>query len=413
MMPLRRVAPELPRAVWTLQVGGVANSFGNGVVVPFLVIYLHNVRGFALSTAGLVLAAGAVTSIAGGLAVGALVDRVGGRATLTAGLVIQCVAYGLLPLVREPWHAVLLTALAGLGVAAFWPGQSTLLARLVPPQRRHSAYAVQRVTMNLGVGLGGLAGGLMANTRDAGTFTLLFLVDAATFLVFAAVLATVREPRPERERRAVGTPPPLREVARDRPFVALLGLNVLFVAAGYAQLELLPAFAKNHAHVSEKSIGAIFFVNTLVVVAGQLPVSRLLEGRRRMAALAAMTVVWAFSWLVVLAGGATLTGPEAAATLAFAVAVFAVGECFQGPTQAALVADLAPAHLSGRYFSLSAMSWGVGNMVGPAVGGAVLGASPLALWPLAAGVCLAAGGGALLLDRRLPAAVRRTPAAAP
>ena len=46
-----------------------------------------------------------------------------------------------------------------------------------------------------------------------------------------------------------------------------------------------------------------------------------------------------------------------------------------------------PAHLQGRYWAVSANSWDVGYIVGPAVGGFVLAAEPLALWPLAAGVC--------------------------
>ena len=35
----------------TLQVGGLINAFGNGVILPFLFIYLHNVRGIALGSA--------------------------------------------------------------------------------------------------------------------------------------------------------------------------------------------------------------------------------------------------------------------------------------------------------------------------------------------------------------------------
>ncbi len=29
----------------TLQVGGLVNAFGNGMVIPFMFIYLHNVLG--------------------------------------------------------------------------------------------------------------------------------------------------------------------------------------------------------------------------------------------------------------------------------------------------------------------------------------------------------------------------------
>ena len=158
-------------------------------------------------------------------------------------------------------------------------------------------------------------------------------------------------------------------------FVAFVALNVLFVAAGYAQLELLPVFAKNEAGVTEKAIGVIFFANTLVIVLAQLPVSKLLEGRRRMRSLAVMTVLWAAAWLGVMMSGALLEASAAAIAFGLAVMVFAVGECFQGPTQGALVADLAPAHLRGRYMAVSTLSWEAGFIIGPA-GGFILAAEP-------------------------------------
>ena len=82
--------------------------------------------------------------------------------------------------------------------------------------------------------------------------------------------------------------------------------------------------------------------------------------------------------------------------------VFALGETLQGPTQAPLVADLAPERLRGRYFALGAMSWSAGSILGPAVGGPLLGWHPLAVWPISAGVCLFAALGCLRLERRLP-----------
>jgi hypothetical protein len=47
---------DLPRLVLLLQVGNAANFFGYGLIVPFEIIYLHQIPGFATATAGLVLA---------------------------------------------------------------------------------------------------------------------------------------------------------------------------------------------------------------------------------------------------------------------------------------------------------------------------------------------------------------------
>jgi predicted MFS family arabinose efflux permease len=405
---VRSLDPRLPRSVWILNGGGFANALGNGIAYPFVAIYLHNVRGFPLGTTGLVLAVIGGAGLAAGPLIGIVVDRAGGRATLAGALVLMAVGFGSFPLIREPWQAVLASAVAGVGNAGFWPSQSALLAGLAPRERRHGAFALQRVTRNLGIGLGGLIGGLIATTEDPTSFTLLFLVDAATFLVFVAVLVLVPEPEiPHEDGAPAGG---YLDVLRHRVFLGVVGLNVLFVTAGYAQFELLPVFAKNEAGVSEKGIGVIFLLNTVVVALAQLPLAKVLEGRRRMKALAAMTALWAVAWVVVLAGGLWFEAVAAAFVFTLAAVVFGLGECFQGPVQGALVADLAPARLRGRYMAVSTNSWDLGFLLGPAAGGFLLGVEPLSLWPLAAAVCLAAGALALVLERSLPRALRLTPA---
>src|SRR3954471_13683032 len=99
---LRAFDPQLPRDVWLLQVGGVLNSFGNGVVLPFLVIYLHDVRGFGLGVSGLIVSVSAAAQLSAGVLAGPLVDRLGARLVLGGGLVMQSVGIGALPLLPPP-----------------------------------------------------------------------------------------------------------------------------------------------------------------------------------------------------------------------------------------------------------------------------------------------------------------------
>jgi predicted MFS family arabinose efflux permease len=211
-------------------------------------------------------------------------------------------------------------ALEGVGSAAFWPSQSTLISRLTPPARRHSAFAQQRVTMNLGIGLGGLVGGLIANVDAAGSFTVLFVLDALTFVAYVGVLFVIRVPPTTREEQAEPAGSYL-DVLRHRVFLGLWTLNFLFVAVGYSLFNLLPPFVREHSHVSERQIGAIFFVNTLVIVVAQLPISRALEGRRRMRALALMPLLFAAAWLLVDASGYWLDGVTAFVVVAFSILV--------------------------------------------------------------------------------------------
>jgi MFS family permease len=404
---LRRLDPDLPRPVWLLQLGGLLNFFGNGIVFPFLVIYLHDVRGFSLSTAGLVVAVSSAAQLTAGVAAGPIIDRVGPRLTLTVGLVMQAVGFGLFPLVREPWHAFVLIAIEGAGSAGFWPSQSTLMSRLVSDARRHAAFALQRATMNLGIGIGGVVGGLIASVAHPSSFTILFAIDAVTFLAYIGAVAFIPDGPVEHAEGAA--PSTYGAVLRHKTFLALWTLNFVFVAAGISMFNLLPPFVRDHAGVSEREIGFFFLANTLVIVLVQLPLAHWIEGRRRMRALALMPVMFAVSWLIVDAAGYWLTATTAFSMLLVAAVILGVAECFHGPAHIALVADIGPPHLRGRYFAVHSLSWGLAGTVGPALGGWILERRPFALWPLAAAVCLVAAGVALALDRLLPPRLRRVP----
>jgi predicted MFS family arabinose efflux permease len=407
---LRSLNPELPRPVWILQAGGLANFFGNGVVLPFLIIYLHNVRGISLTVAGLVAATNSLVAIPTGILAGTLTDRLGAKRVLAAALLVMAVAIALFPLITEAWHAFLLNGLLGLGSGAFWPSQGALLTALTPAHRRHAAFGLQRVTMSLGFGLGGLTGGLIASASSAESFTVLFLLDAATFVMFAAILSRLPAAAPQAHEEAGS----YRDVLRNRPFMAFAWLNVVFVAAGVVLLnELLPVFVKNEAGVDEGLIGAFFLVHTATIVVAQLPITKWSEGRRRMALLAAMAVIWAASWLAVLAMGAWLRGDAAFGVMIGVGLLFAIGACLHGTVGGPIVVDLAEPRAIGRYIAVSTLSWQVAFTVGPAIGGAVLDAQPLALWPAAAAVLLASAVASLLLERAIPHNALRNPKVPP
>jgi MFS family permease len=280
-----------------------------------------------------------------------------------------------------------------------------MLTGITPVPMRHNAFAVQRLTMNLGVALGGFTGGAIARVEHPRTFTVLFLLDACTFLGYAAVALLLPAPRHTGTER--GT---YRDVARDRPFLRYVLLNALFITIGMVVIiELLPPYAKNDAGVSEQLIGVLWMINSLVVVLAQLPVAKLARGRRRMGALALMGVTWASAMLLIGVAGTWFTATAAFALMALAVVAFGLGECLHGIVHGPLTADLAPPQLVGRYMALGAQSWQVGWIIGPAIGGFVLQHAPNALWPAAAALNLVAAGIALLLERHLPRAVVRAP----
>jgi MFS family permease len=264
--------------------------------------------------------------------------------------------------------------------------------------------------MNVGVALGGVVAGLIASVGDPGSFTVLFAIDCATFVGYMLVLARVRAPALH-EGRLGGS---WRAVLRDRVFTVYTLLNAAFMTAAISLVvELLPAFGKNVAGISEKEVGIVFALDAVGVVIFQLPVVKLSEGRRRMHGFALMGALWAATLLAVWAAGSWTSATAAFAILAGVMLVFAVGECLHGAIHTPLSVDLAPPQLVGRYTAAASISWQMGWIVGPAAGGFLLQHRPLLLWPIAAGINLAAAAGALALEPHLPESVRRTPRGEP
>ena len=101
-----------------------------------------------------------------------------------------------------------------------------------------------------------------------------------------------------------------------------------------------------------------------------------------MRALALMPALWIVAWLMLDGGAYWLDATAAFVVMTVALAIFGIGECFHGPAHQALVAEIAPDHLRGRYFAVHSLSWGLAGTVGPAAGGFLLAAAPFALWPL-------------------------------
>ena len=403
---LRSLDPRLPRRVYVLELGALVNAFGNGVVLPFLLIYLHNVRGIPFGLAGLAAAVQSAAALASGFLGGTLSDRIGPKRVLLGSLAVMTVAFALMPTIRTVPEAFAIYTLWGIGSGSFWPSQSALLAGLTPAARRAPAYALQRLAMNVGVALGGLTAGFIASVDRPRTFTILFAINCVTFLGYMLVLTRVRAPALD-EGRLGGS---WRAVLSDRVFTKFTLLNAAFMTAAISlAVELLQAFGKNVTEISEQEVGIVFALDAVGIVLFQLPVVKLVEGRSRMRGLALMGVLWAGSFLAVWAAGSWTRATAAFVILAVAMLVFAVGECLHGAIQAPLSVDLAPPQLVGRYLAASSISWQIGWILGPAIGGFVLQHRPLLLWPVAAAVNLACAGAALSLERRLPERARTTP----
>jgi MFS family permease len=253
---------------------------------------------------------------------------------------------------------------------------------VVPPRDRQRAYGLIYWAVNLGFALGFFVAGLVPSRF----LTWLFLADAATTFCCAGIIAwKVPETRPATVRHEPALQGLLR-VARDRVFIGFVLLHVLALTV-FTQFQLaLPLDMADHG-VGSRGFAWLMAFNCIGVVLLQpwlAPALRRFDGARLLAASA-----------LLFALGYGLNAFVSTLPLYLLGSAFwTVGEVVGFPAASALVADLAPLELRGRYQGAFSMAWGLAMALSPVAGGQVmhrLGA-PVLWWScLALGTLVAAG----------------------
>ncbi|MCC8341069.1 MFS transporter [Streptomyces sp. R1] len=366
-------------AMRRIHVGNALSAFGLGFTVPYLYVYVAQVRGLGSVTAGLVLAVFAVAALIVLPFAGRAIVRRGPLPVLLVALVTAALGAMSLGLSASAATVLLSAAALGAGQAVMQPALATMIVDCSTTETRSRAFAMQFFLQNLGLGVGGLIGGHLVDTSSASSFTLLFAIEAAMFLVLVAVMATVRAPRAPRIEEAPGQSTgsgSWKQLLGNRAMVQLCVLGFVLFFACYGQFESgLSAYGVEAAGISTSALGTALAANTLMIVVAQFAVLKFVERRKRSRVIASVGLIWAVAWAV--AGYAGLGhGSQAMATAAFisTYALFGLGEAMLSPTLAPLVADLAPTGLAGQYNSAFALVKQLALAIGPAVGGP-LGAS--------------------------------------
>ena len=408
---VRRIAHGPMRRLF---VGQFLNALGNGLTLALLIVYLHEVRDISVSVATSLLAWQAVLALIISPLTGTLVDRVGPRRVLLGAVLIEAVGiygYGHVDNARDAFWTMTVVAIGGAGI---WGPSSALTARLVPSQDRATAFGFGFMLLNLGLGLGGLISATIIDLDDPGTFRMLYTLSAAAYVaLFVAVLSMGNVgglPAEEPEESAGATPVETSrpdggwlDVLRDRSLLRYALAGLLMLTFGYGSIDAgLSLFMTSSVGLSEHFIGVVFAANTAVIVVAQLFVLGIVKGRSRSRMIAAVGLMWGMAWLLFASALGMPVAWSKVVVLVLAMGVFAIGETLWSPVAPALLNDLAPEHLRGRYNAFQSVLWGVSGALGPVITGLFLSADHGLMWTLALALgCMLAALIALQLRHHL------------
>jgi MFS family permease len=247
------------RRLWLGQFGSNIGSWMQTVGAQWVMVSLTK-SALLLSA---IQAAGSIPVLLLAVPAGTLGDLVDRKRLIIASQTLMLVAAAVLALlsaVGDLTPAVLLLLLFAIGVggAASAPTWQTPQPELVPVADRQQAIALGSVNQNLARAIGPAIGGLLLAATSA---AIVFLANAASFLIVLAAIATTVIPKREltlpREHAFAAVRAGGRFVASTPTLLSLIARAIGFIFPAGAIWALLPLVARDRLHLGSGGYGLL------------------------------------------------------------------------------------------------------------------------------------------------------------
>jgi MFS family permease len=381
---------DLPKEIWILAAATLVNRAGT-MVLPFLVLYLTRTLGITPAHAALALTVYGIAALLTMPVAGRLSDHMGPLVVMKASLLLSGLLLLLFPLAHHFAAILVVTFFFAMLNESVRPPSLALVSDLVGPPQRKAAFALSRLAVNLGMSIGPAIGGILA----VFSFRWLFFVDGATsilagiWLMLAPWPKLGRKPRrnaasaqdweaaedPEdvgREMEAesaapLAAPHPVADLSafRNRRMLYFLAALIPVQVVFFQLTSTLPLFLVRNLRVPESVFGTVFTLNTLMIVAIEVPLNTAMAhwSHRRTLMLGALLYAVGFG------SYAIVTGP---AGVFAGVVIWTFGEMILMPGSSAYAAEIAPPERRGEYMGLYTMSFSIAFSLGPFLGAEIL-----------------------------------------
>jgi MFS family permease len=372
LQSIRSVMGRYPRQFWLLLAGNLVSATGGAMIWPFLSIYLRQRLDLPLATIASLLTLNAVMGILSSFIAGSAADRIGRKRIMAISLSAGVIYYLLMSQAETLLAYAILMGLWGAFNPLFSVGANTMIADLIPSEKRMDAYSLTRVVHNVGIAIGPIAGGFLAVV----SYTYAFYAAAVAFGIFAVlVIFFIRDTLPEVDAlTAHSTTAGFGPVLRDTKFISFTLLFALTTMAASIMFILLPVYSKENFGLPENRYSFIVTVNATMCIFMQYFVTRIAKR------FPALPVIGIGALFYAVGVGSVALG---AGFWAFVISmvIMTVGELILTPAATNMVAELAPVSMRGRYMSIYGLGWPIASGVGPILGGFLSDTiAPVAMW---------------------------------
>ncbi|WP_213673094.1 MDR family MFS transporter, partial [Serratia marcescens] len=348
-------------------------NIGFYAVVPFLAIFLRDDMRLSGGVIGLILGLRTFSQQGMFILGGTLSDRYGAKVVILSGCMIRVAGYLLLALGQSLWPIILGACLTGIGGALFSPSIEALLAKagthseVNGKRSRAEWFALFAVCGELGAVLGPVVGALLTGLG----FRQVALAGAGVFVVALAVLYFCL-PAAHRSERALERVPWWTTFRQPR-FVAFIIAYSSWLLS-YNQLYLALPVEIQRSGGSEKDLGPLFMLASVLIIALQLPLARFARrvGAIKILPMGFLLLSAAFGSVAMFAATPPLAGWLRLMPSACLVTLLTLGQMLLVPSAKDLIPRFADESTLGAHYGALATAGGFAVLTGNLLFGPLL-----------------------------------------
>lgn len=359
---------NIPKSVWNLSFATLINRSGT-MVLPFLAIYMNREIGVTTSAAGMVLMVYGLGAFITSPFVGKLADKIGALTVMRASLIATGIVIILYSFITNYVLILFVTFIWAVISEAFRPANLSLISFETSTEQRKTAFALNRLAINLGMSIGPVLGGFLTQVD----YSLLFYVNGASSIISGLFLSMIRIEKKSSDEKSVIINHSEMISVRKKHFNLFSDKRFLFFMAALVPVNLvyfqflggLPLYIVNELRYSEATFGVLMSINTIMIVLIEVPLNNAMANwdDRKSLALGSLLAAIGFGMMSL---------SSSLIWLVITIVIWTFGEMIFFPSSASYSTQISPEDRRGEYMGYYQMVFSFAFMFGPWLGAVVL-----------------------------------------
>ena len=354
---------------WLLMVASFIDMLGGSLIFPFFSLYMTHKFDVGMIEVGTMFLVWALTSgLIGNTVGGALADKFGRKTNIIFGLIASATSALMMVLIDEIVVFYIVIGVIGIFQDIAGPARQAMIADLVPEELRGDAYGMFRIIFNLAATIAPAIGGFIA-TRS---FEMLFYADVVISIAAALfVVCFLPETKPKttgeskKEQSFAQTFKGYKIILKDKLFIAFIAVSSLSTLMYFNMNSSMSVYLVNYRGITPAQFGYILSLNASMVVILQMLFTRITAKWKPLLTIAFGNILYVI--------GFTMFGIfNTYAMFIIAMIIITIGEMIYAPKEQAIVANIAPEHMRGRYMAIRNFAWIIPIAIGPLGAGVIM-----------------------------------------